>query len=94
MLSRQQVLDLYFLEARGKLIDIAAFMDRVERAGGEADFRWAAFKRALNELDQQGQERARSVLMALSDHSTDPIPSAINKAACGAWPQLTKAADH
>ena len=28
-MTRQQVLDLYFLDARHKLIEIAAFLDRV-----------------------------------------------------------------
>jgi hypothetical protein len=30
-MTRQQVMDLYFLEARSKVIDLAAFLDRVER---------------------------------------------------------------
>jgi len=40
-MTRQQVLDLYFLDARHKLIELAAFLDRVERAdrksAGRAD---------------------------------------------------------
>ena len=28
-MTRQQVLDLYFLDARHKLIEVAAFLDRV-----------------------------------------------------------------
>src|SRR5437879_6379274 len=43
-MKRTQLLDLYFLEARAKLIDVAAFMDRVDRGEGEADFRYDAFK--------------------------------------------------
>ena len=31
-LTKGQVLDRYFLEHRAKLIDIAAFLDRVDRA--------------------------------------------------------------
>ena len=34
-MTRQQVLDLYFLDARHKLIEIAAFIDRVNRADGK-----------------------------------------------------------
>ena len=33
-MTQQQVLDLYFLDARHKLIEVAAFLDRVERAVG------------------------------------------------------------
>jgi hypothetical protein len=85
-MTRQQVLDLYFMEARAKLIDIAAFLDRMDRADGEADFRLQAFRQALRELDGADDQRARNVLLSLSDPSTEPIPAATTKAACGAWP--------
>jgi hypothetical protein len=85
-MTRQQVLDLYFMEARAKLIDVAAFLDRVERAEGEADFRYSAYTNALRELGTAGAQRARKVLLSLSDPTTEPIPAAATKAACGAWP--------
>jgi L-methionine (R)-S-oxide reductase len=82
----QEVLDQYFLEARAKLIEVAAFLDRVSRAEGEDDFRIDAFRKALKELEQSGTERARNTLLAFSDPTTDPIPEAKGKSACGAWP--------
>ena len=85
-MTRQEVLDLYFMEARAKLIDIAAFLDRVDRSEGKADFRLAGFKDALKELNANEPQRARKVLLALSDPTTEPIPVASTKAACGAWP--------
>ena len=85
-MNRQQLLDLYYLEARSKLIDIAAFLDRLDRAEGEADFRLAAFKQALGELGRGDGSRAEQVLLSLSDPTTEPIPAATTKAACGAWP--------
>jgi hypothetical protein len=85
-MTRQQVLDLYFMDARFKLIELAAFLDRVERAEGEADFRLAAFRKALRELDGAQPDRARQVLTALSDPTTDPIDRAPGKGAAGAWP--------
>lgn len=85
-MTQQQVLDLYFVEARFKLIEIAAFLDRADRAGGTEDFRLKAFKEALAALSQQGPKRAEAVLLKFSDPTTDPIPSATTKAACGAWP--------
>jgi hypothetical protein len=85
-MTRQQVLDLYFMENRAKLIDIAAFLDRVDRASGEADFRLDAFKRALRELSGSQPERARNVLLSLSDPTTEPIDRAPGKGAAGAWP--------
>ena len=86
-MTKQQVLDLYFMEARSKLIDLAAFLDRVERADGEADFRLGALRDALAELDKPGAQRAQNVLLALSDPTTEPVPVAPGKGACGAWPQ-------
>ena len=85
-MTRQQVLDLYFMDARSKLIDLAAFMDRVQRSDGEEDFRMKAFRRALEELSGQNPQRAAGVLNSLSDPTTDPISAATTKAACGAWP--------
>lgn len=85
-MTRQQVLELYFMDARSKLIDLAAYLDRVERASGEADFRHRALVTALNELGQPGADRARRVLLALSDPTTEPIPMAPGKGAAGAWP--------
>jgi hypothetical protein len=84
-MTRQQVLDLYFMENRAKLIDLAAFLDRVERSEGEADFRFKAFENALKELNKNNRQRAKNVLLSLSDPTTEPIASATTKAACGAW---------
>jgi hypothetical protein len=81
----QQVLDLYFMEARSKLIDLAAFIDRVERAEGDDDFRMKAFRLALNELSNGDIHKAKRVLMTLSDPTTEPIAAATIKAACGAF---------
>lgn len=85
-MKRTQLLDLYFLEARAKLIDLAAFLDRVDRGEGEADFRYEAFKQALKELGRGDAERAKSVLMSLSDPTDEPVPVAPSKGAIGAWP--------
>ena len=73
------------MEARSKLIDLGAFLDRVERAGGEEDFRMQAFRAALGELAKPNSDKAKSILLALSDPTKDPIPAATTKAACGAW---------
>ena len=86
-MTRQQVLDLYFLDARHKLIEIAAFLDRVERAGGRDDFRMKAFRSALGKLSGKPGEKARRVLLAFSDPTAVPIATATTKAACGAYPE-------
>jgi len=86
-MTRQQVLDLYFMDARSKLIDLAAFLDRVERVEGEDDFRMKALRVAIKELSGGGKEKAKQVLLAFSDPTVEPIPAATTKAACGAWPK-------
>jgi hypothetical protein len=85
-MTRQQILDLYFMDARAKVIDLAAFMDRIERAAGEEDFRMKAFREALKELDKGNADRAKRVLLSLSDPTTGPIAAATTKAAAGAYP--------
>lgn len=83
-MTRQQVLDLYFMDARSKLLDIAAFMDRLDRAQGDEDFRMAAFRKALQSLKSK-KARAEKVLLSLSDPTKQPIPAATTKAATGAY---------
>ena len=85
MADRKNILDLYYLDARARLIDIAAFIDRVDRADGETDFRYDAFREALKALENGQPDRAEKVLLAFSDPTEEPIPEATTKAACGAW---------
>jgi hypothetical protein len=85
IMTKQQVLDLYFLDARHKLIEIAAFLDRTERAGGKNDFRFEVFRKALGHLTDNRKGKAKNVLLAFSDLTTKPIEKAQTKAACGAW---------
>jgi len=83
-MTRQQVLDLYFLDARHKLIEIAAFLDRVERAKGKDDFRLESFRAALAKLEGKKKNKAKVVLLTFSDPTTKPIAKATSKGACGA----------
>ena len=85
-MNRQKLLDLYFMDARAKLIDIAAFLDRIDRAEGESDFRYQAFRKALAELEGNEPVRAKNVLLSLSDPTSEPIEKSPGKGACGAWP--------
>ena len=85
-LSKRAVVDRYFLEHRAKVIDIAAFLDRVDRAQGEGegDFRVKALEACCRVLLDGKPERARRVLELLSDHTTEPIAKASTKGATGA----------
>ena len=93
MMSPADVIDAYFLEHRSKLLDIAAFLDRVDRAGlsgggsetGDEDYRVAGLKRALTVVRDGRLDRAKRVLELLSDPTIDPIGSAGGKGASGAY---------
>ena len=85
-MTRQQILDLYFMDARFKLIELAAFLDRVDRAPGEDDFRIQALRDAMKELAKKKPQRAKNVLLSLSDPTTEPLAKATVKGATGAWP--------
>jgi hypothetical protein len=89
-LTVAQVLDFYFVEHRAKLLDVAALLDRVDRArpgpAREEDYRLAALRRAVAVLVDGRPERARRVLELLSDPTGAPLATALGlKAAAGAY---------
>ena len=84
-----EIVDRYFLEHRAKLIDLAAFLDRIDRAGGasgaENDFRIAALFKALDVLCDGQANRAGRILATFSDTTTELPQSAQGaKSAAGA----------
>lgn len=85
-LAPEKLVDLGFMDARSKLLDLAAFLDRVDRSGGSADFRVEALRSAIAELASSGPERARRILERLSDRTDEPARSATTQSACGAPP--------
>ena len=84
MPSKKDLLDLQFIETRHRLLDLAAFLDRIERHPGEDDFRFTALKNALPILLEDRPDRAKAILEALSDPTTEPIPQAAFQGAFGA----------
>jgi len=83
--NRQKIVDLGFIPVRAKLIDVAAFLDRVERYGVANDFRCAALREAAGALADGKPERARRILESFSDPTTEPEITSSGKAALGAW---------
>lgn len=77
------------MDSRAKLLDIAAYLDRLDRHEGETDFRQDGFLHALQAMLDAKENRAEAVLLALSDHSTEPVDAATIQFAYGA-PQPTK----
>ena len=88
MPSKQELLDLQFIDARHMLINLAAFLDRIDRHPGEDDYRLAALKTALPILFSDRPDRAKAVLESLSDHTTDLPQTAPFQGATGAPPSL------
>jgi len=79
------VVDIGFIPVRAKLIDLAAFFDRIERHGVADDFRCVALRKAAALLVDGRPERARRILEQLSDPTTRPEEKSSGKAALGAW---------
>jgi hypothetical protein len=84
-MNRSRVTDLYFAEARSKVVDLAAFLDRVERSEGADDFRVKSLRAALQELAAPGPDKAKNILRLLSDPTREPAAEAGQKSATGAW---------
>ena len=87
--SRQQVIDTYFMEHRAKLIDIAAYLDRIDRGQGDpvVDFRDEAFRSAIRILVDGETHRAKRILDLFSDHSTELPQSAEGMKGASGAPQ-------
>jgi len=89
-MTQEEIIDRYFLEHRAKVLDIAAFLDRIDRAGdGSEDFRITALLRCVEELQSKKDGRTERILDLLSDQSTEPIEHAGMKGASGAVPPTT-----
>ena len=79
------LVDLSFMDTRFKLIEVAAFLDRVQKAGQEGDYRVQQLKEALKCLSQDEPQRAKNVLLTFSDPTTEPIARAHMQGAMGAY---------
>jgi len=84
-MDRSRITDLYFAEARSKLIDLAAFLDRIDRSEGADDFRMKSLRSTLTELAKPGPDKAKKILLLLSDQTKEPVAEAGTKSASGAW---------
>jgi hypothetical protein len=67
-LSSRTALDAYFLEARCKLLDLAAILDRIGRGGGgvENDPRLDNIRQALEVLRDESGGRAERIQQIFS----------------------------
>ncbi|HTU93065.1 MAG TPA: hypothetical protein VMF69_23495 [Gemmataceae bacterium] len=71
-LPSRTALDAYFLEARSKLLDLAAILDRIGRGGGSAELendpRLARIRQALEVLRDESGGRAERIQQIFSLH--------------------------
>lgn len=67
-LDAKAALDAYFFEARCKLLDLAAILDRIDRGAGDlaADPRLARIREALDVLKDVSPARAERVQQVFS----------------------------
>lgn len=88
-MSQRQLVEEYFIEHRTKILDIAAFLDRFDRASvhdAADDFRMEAFRTALRALlETRDGPRMHAVQMLLSDPRTDLLEQLDRKSAFGAY---------
>jgi hypothetical protein len=87
----RELVDEYFIENRTRLLEIAAFLDRLDRTDGalvERDFRVRAFREALELLESgagDSQTRVERIQHLLSDPTTEPLEKLDMKSARGAY---------
>lgn len=87
-MNKQQLVNEYFIENRTRLLDIAAFLDRLDRSDEDHrgdDFRIRAFRQGLRELVSDEPGRIERVQMLLSDPTAEPRERLDRKAAYGAY---------
>jgi hypothetical protein len=93
-LTVNQILQEYFIENRTRILEISAFLDRLQRASDagtfSADFRLDAFHRALRILASNETDKIGQIQLVFSDPTTEPRPVLDSKSAAGAWNPATQ----
>jgi len=88
-LKAPEILDLYFIENRARLLDIASFLDRIDRHEGaelaKCDFRYQAFIKCVAAVLNTPGSRTKAVQLLCSDPTSEPLESAVGLKAVGAW---------
>jgi len=93
-LNGPQIVDEYFIENRTRLLEIAAFLDRLDRVDADhavQDFRMQVFRDAVDALGTPG-DRLTRIQLLLSDPTTEPLDRLDRKSALGAFDRGSKEA--
>jgi hypothetical protein len=86
--------DEYFIENRTRLLEIAAFLDRLDRVDADhavQDFRMQVFRDAVDALGTPG-DRLTRIQLLLSDPTVEPLERLDRKSALGAFDRGAKEA--
>lgn len=86
-LTQRELVDGWFMEHRVQVLELAAFLDRLDRArvlDAEDDFRLRSVREALAMLADDEGDRVRRVQMAFSDPDTTLLDTLDRKSAQGA----------
>ena len=90
----RELVDEYFIENRTRLLEIAAFLDRLDRTDRtlvDHDFRVRAFREALALVSaapidgERPVTRVERIQMLMSDPTTEPLEALDMKSARGAY---------
>ena len=87
-LDAKALVDEYFIENRTKLLEIGAFLDRLNRIDPgytERDFRMKCFRAALSSLSATGVDHVQEIQTVFSDPTDEPIAALDRKSATGAY---------
>jgi hypothetical protein len=86
----RELVDEYFIENRTRLLEIAAYLDRLDRTDttlADRDFRARAFREALSVLASPAEDASRvdRIQLLFSDPTTEPLEKLDMKSARGAY---------
>lgn len=85
-LSPSQVVDEYFIENRTRILELAAFLDRLDRAASHtSDYRVRALDEAISILADTSRGKLTRIQELLSDPASAPLSALDRKSAVGAF---------
>jgi hypothetical protein len=87
-LTQRALIAEYFMEHRVQVLELAAFLDRLDRArelDGEDDFRMRSVRQALAALVDGDGNRVQRVQMIFSDPRSELLDELDQKSAKGAY---------
>ena len=88
-LTTNQIIDEYFIENRTRILDLAAYLDRLMRSADSqpaaGDFRMQAFEQALRILSSNEPNKVDQIQLVFSDPAIELKAQLDTKSATGAW---------